>query len=131
MTTRDAHRKAAAEFSRYIRLRAADRNGLVYCVTCGRTMHWKSAQAGHFVRRGRVSVAYDPRNAHVQCHDCNCVRDGMEVRHAQYISRLYGPEVVEELRVLGKRVRRYTCAELEALAADYKSRADELERERR
>jgi len=48
-------------FSKYIRLKAADANGYVQCVTCGKAIPWnKGCHAGHFVVRQWVRLAGRP-----------------------------------------------------------------------
>ena len=54
--------------SRYIRLKNADHNGYVSCVTCGSTKHYKELQAGHFIPQAQGNaVKFDLRNIAPQC----------------------------------------------------------------
>ena len=63
-------KKAWAEFSKYIRLRSADSNGMVKCVTCPDDepkKHWKEMQAGHFVGGRGNAVLFDEEIVYPQC----------------------------------------------------------------
>lgn len=63
-------------FSEFIRLSGADYRGFNKCFTCGKTMHWKELQCGHFVSRRHMSLRFDPKNCKPQCNDCNCTKSG-------------------------------------------------------
>jgi hypothetical protein len=66
-------------FSEYIRLRDADSQGYVWCVTCGKPHYWSDGHqvnCGHFIPRGRKATRFDERNCHGQCVQCNMYKSG-------------------------------------------------------
>lgn len=68
--------KATAVFSQYIRRRAADKDGNVECITCGKVYHWKKMHAGHYVDGRNNTVLFDEGLTHPQCFKCNMKRPG-------------------------------------------------------
>src|SRR3990167_9020671 len=59
--------RAWAAFSRYIRMKYANKSGMVECITCHTFKHWKEMQAGHFVDGRNNTVLFDERLVHPQC----------------------------------------------------------------
>jgi ribosomal protein L37E len=57
--------------SRYIRLKYADKDGLVKCYTCDVKKHWSLMQAGHYVKRANLYLRWDERNLRPQESYCN------------------------------------------------------------
>jgi hypothetical protein len=102
-------------FSEYIRLRDADENGIVSCITCGDRQHWRDVDCGHFVKRGNASVRWNLKNSAGQCRLCNSTHDGMEDLHAEAIDRKYGEGTAEELRRLGRQDEKFAAHELQAM----------------
>ena len=76
---------ADAIFSQYIRLKYANRVGIVKCYTCPIEKHWTLMQNGHYVKRAHLYLRWDERNCRVQCADCNEVLYG---NMAEYTARL-------------------------------------------
>lgn len=58
-------------FSLYVRWKAADKNGLVECFTCGEKKSVKQMQAGHFIPRQYLSLRWSVDNTKPQCPRCN------------------------------------------------------------
>ncbi len=67
---------ADAIFSKYIRLKYADKNGLVACFTCGTKKHWTLMQNGHYIKRQHLYLRWDERNCRPQDQYCNEYKDG-------------------------------------------------------
>ena len=90
--------------------------GLVKCVTCGQVKHWKEMHAGHFFHGSHQRpISFHPMNIHAQCPGCNTYKGGARDEYACYISKRYGPQVLEELRELkhqGKELKRVDLEEL-------------------
>lgn len=57
-------------FSLYIRLRDSDANGFGRCISCGKLVHYKEADCGHFINRQHMNTRYDERNCNLQCRSC-------------------------------------------------------------
>jgi len=94
-------READRLFSLFIRQKAADHAGYVKCITCGRTMHWRNAQAGHCIVRTKLAVRYDERNVHPQCKHCNHFKEGDHFRYGTILDQLYGPGTAQSLIDIG------------------------------
>lgn len=100
--------------SRYVRLLAADENGLVKCFTCPTILPWTQMQAGHYVPRANLFLRHDMRNVKPQCYECNCVKHG---RLAVYSVKL-GETMVEQLINESRIVYSVTREELRTIIAD-------------
>jgi len=63
-------------FSKYIRLKYANKNGLVKCYTCSTIKHWKEIQNGHWIPRNNLATRFDEDNCRPQCVACNMFNRG-------------------------------------------------------
>lgn len=90
-------RKLDTIFSKYIRLRKADKNGYATCVTCGKRNHWKKMHNGHYVDRRHMATRFDEKNCNVQCPGCNTFREGAKDEYTLYLINEYGNDVLLEL----------------------------------
>ncbi len=111
---------------------AANRNGQVQCVTCGKWDHYKAMQGGHFLERGRGATKLVEENCAPQCPQCNAWKmkttSGV-LAYRDYMVATYGEKAVQELIALSKQVWKPTRSEVETIHNDYKARLDALERE--
>lgn len=118
------------EFSRYIRLRDSDSNGICRCITCGLVRHWKQMDCGHGIPRQFWGTRYDEQNNHAQCKRCNGFEGGRMDVYAIRVDERYGSGTWDKLKLksrLGKRPREF---EMEALRQEYKRLADVFEKEK-
>lgn len=99
-----AKKKAWGVFSQYIRLKNADVNDLVCCVTCFTKKHWKEIHAGHFIDGRNNTVLYDERLVHPQCFHCNSKMPGClggnKVPYTIFMSKKYTMKEIEEFQGL-------------------------------
>lgn len=91
-------------FSRYIRHRDTNADGMIRCYTCPKVMEFKQAQAGHFVPRQYLSVRYDEVNVKSQCFACNMLYNGQPSSYAARLERDYGKGTVEMLESRRKEI---------------------------
>jgi len=121
-------------FSIYIRLRDADQNGYIICCSCGKRVFWRDADAGHFIGRKIRATRYDERNVHAQDRYCNrfCNRflDGNSAGYARFLIAKYGVKILETLDLDSRRTTRWTPAEINEMADDFKARAIKLSKEK-
>lgn len=92
-------------FSEYIRLRDADSNGMVSCVTCDSSGKWQGDyfQAGHFLGGRNNGILFVEECCHAQCSRCNRFPDSMTgKRYYDFMLKEYGLETIEELQHLKK-----------------------------
>lgn len=57
-------------FSKFIRLRDSDDNGLCRCISCGKLHMWDDIDCGHFVNRRHMGTRFDEKNCNAQCRSC-------------------------------------------------------------
>jgi hypothetical protein len=81
-------------FSEYIRLRDADENGYIRCISCGKLAHWKQADAGHYVNRRHMTLRYDEKNVNSQCRYCNRFCEGNMLGYHAGLIKKYGEGVI-------------------------------------
>lgn len=85
-------------FSEFIRIRDAKfGNGIGKCYTCGKLIHYKDGDAGHYEKRQHENTKYDERNNHLQCHKCNRYDGGRQSDYAEHLIRDYGQGILQEL----------------------------------
>lgn len=114
--------------SEYIRRKYADRDGYVRCVSCGTSIHWKEADAGHFIPKARGAAVYFlEENIHPQCRGCNRFNVEMaKIGYVKYMLDYYGRDMIEYLEAESRKIKRWRKGELEAIAEDYKRKLGEL-----
>lgn len=120
-------KKLWTQFSRYIRLRDADSNGMCRCITCSRVAHWKQMHCGHCIPRQYWGVRYNEKNNHSQCPRCNAFEGGRQHEYAIAIDEKYGHGAWDALKIKSRLGKRPSAFEMEAMRKEYKRLADELE----
>jgi NAD-dependent dihydropyrimidine dehydrogenase PreA subunit len=118
-----AKRHAWDAFSKYIRLR----DELKGCFTCIVNKPWKEMQAGHFLPGRHNSLLFDERNCHSQCYRCNVPLKGNMVEYYPKMLRLYGQEVIDELKVLDKQIVKLKVWQLIEIKEEYQQKFKELQ----
>lgn len=119
-------RKLDDAFSKYIRWRAADSDGMVKCVTCNKIAHVTEMQNGHFQSRKHHSIRWHKYgNCNVQCYACNISNKGEQWLHGRYIDKHYGEGTSEQLYERSKEKRKFTIDELIQLEKYYKEKVNE------
>jgi hypothetical protein len=118
-------------FSKYIRLRDANESGYCQCITCMRWHHWKDIDCGHFVKRNKLTVRYNEKNAHAQCRYCNSFLSGEEWAHGEKIDKLYGAGTARSLQAQGSvRGQKLDRTFYEVMIDTYKKKAKALMKEK-
>ena len=109
----------------------ADHNGMVTCVSCNKRLHWKEAQGGHWIERGRSATKLVKQNINPQCSYCNA--QGMRFRtivretYGEYMRETYGHDFCKKLLEDSKKVHKWDRAELEDKMVELKKRIKEQE----
>ena len=108
-------------FSRYIRIRESNIDGISECYTCGFKSHWTKLQCGHFIKRGETFLRWDSRNAKSQCEKCNCNLHG---NIDEYTTRLNEeqPGLPEQLKEESREVNKFSREDLKQLLIDYRAK---------
>ena len=113
-------------FSLYIRLRDADENGMVKCVTCGKVAHYKEMDCGHFVTRNHKATRYSKDNCHPQDTFCNRYAHGEQYKHGQYIDSRYGVGFADFLVYIGKQPVKRKRTDYEFIIEYYRTEVKRL-----
>lgn len=125
-----AKKKAWTEFSRFIRTRdCLNSTGTPdqgRCVTCGNILPFEKLQAGHFVPGRRNAGLFDERGVHAQCYACNVGLHGNWPEYLRFMESEYGQDVIDELIDLRHVTVKFTAADLEERAKDYRERTKDL-----
>ena len=82
------------------RIEEANDDGYVRCISCGKVMHWKEAQGGHFIPRAVRATELEPDNIWPQCPQCNGVRKGNPIPYRYNLVRKIGEERVKRLEYI-------------------------------
>lgn len=118
---------AAVLMQLLVRVKAADDNGYVSCVTCGATRHYKDGmQGGHFIGRKWLATKLMEENIHPQCSCCNGPLKGNTIQYTLYMQDTYGREFVEELETLKHKSRKYHRAEVANIIATTRAAINEI-----
>ena len=102
-------------FSRYIRLRDADANGYIRCISCGKAVFWKNSDAGHYVNRRHLALRYDEKNVNAQCRACNRFDEGNMLGYHAGLVKKYGEAVIRYLEIKKHNIAGYGKTEYEIL----------------
>lgn len=105
----------AVLMQKYVKLKAADSNGYVQCVTCKTIKHWKEMQGGHFIGRKWTATKLLEENIHPQCPCCNGPLRGNMIQYTLFMQDTYGRDFVDELETMKHQTRKYTRGEIEDL----------------
>lgn len=108
-------------FSRYIRIREANTNGIAECYTCGKSSHWTTLQCGHYIKRADTLLRWDSRNARTQCVECNCNKHGNMEVYTDNLEKEY-PGLPLQLKEESREVNKYGREELKQLLIDYRAK---------
>ncbi|NDG52015.1 MAG: recombinase [Flavobacteriia bacterium] len=123
-------KKLDAIFSKYIRLKYADKDGFVECFTCGVKKFWEKdgMQAGHFMSRKHTSTRFDEQNVKPQCYSCNCHFYGRQFIFGQNLNKKYGEGTAEKLLQKSRQTLKNSVSDLQDLIELYTNKFDQLDK---
>ena len=123
--------EAATLLQRIVRMKAAVHMGceFINCVSCGKVVHWKEAQGGHYVSRGAAATKLMEENIHPQCKQCNGPRGGNMVGYTVYMIDTYGPDFIKELELKRRGGHKWSRPDLLEQIAELKEREKQLSEE--
>ena len=111
-------------FSRFVRLKYANENGIVKCYTCDLRVHWSMIQNGHFVKRANLYTRWMEDNCRPQCRNCNEVLYGNILIFRQ---RLEADNIATEILMDSlKLVHKPTREEIRQIIAEYTPKVKQL-----
>lgn len=114
-------------YSKYIRIKEADRNGYCTCVTCGTKRKWNDKMdAGHCITRARWATRYDDRNVHPQCSKCNRYEEGRKLEYVLYLQKRYCPDIVDDLIVKSRKTKTFTLNDLKKWVKEWRAEINKM-----
>lgn len=113
-------------FSEYIRLRDVGANGIGLCISCGKAIHWRQGDAGHYVNRAHMATRYDEKNVNLQCRHCNRFREGEMLEYTQGLIQKYGSGILNELRLKKSSTSHIGDFEAKVLISHYKDLVNQM-----
>lgn len=119
-TAANLKKKAAELLQRYVRMKAADKDGICECVSCGKRDSWKAMDGGHFISRTYTFHMLREENVHPQCKRCNRFFTGCHDDYRRYMVDMYGEDFVEWLTDTKRTITKYTRADLLTIIAELK-----------
>lgn len=106
-------------FSKYIRVKYS-KKGYCQCISCGKHLHWKQIQNGHYMSRRYFSTRWSEDNCRPQCVACNMFNQGNAQAYRLGLIKEIGEQRVN---LIEARARQETCKygefELQALITHY------------
>jgi len=117
-------------FSEFIRLRDADDNGMIRCISCGKLIHWKKADAGHYVNRKHSSLRWSETNVNAQCVPCNRFDEGNLPAYGIVLEKKFGKGIIEKLLAAKKQTVKYSQTEKDLLTKHYQSEVKRIKKEK-
>lgn len=116
----------------YVRLREADSNGYVVCITCGVIMFWEDADAGHWVCGRNNTNLFDDAHIHPQCQKCNCAGGGEEYKYTQAMKKKYGYDDATVEEILNQKfvIKKLSDNEVREIYQNYKTEALRIAQEK-
>lgn len=112
-------------YSLYIRLKYADGEGMVQCVSCNARLpvrggkDFKGAQNGHYIKRTFHSTRWLDKNCHPQCYGCNVAMKGNYPNYTIFMEGKYGYGVVQELDAIAHNGVKFPTCQLKDMMEMY------------
>jgi hypothetical protein len=96
MKRSDIIRRLDHVFADYIKARDVT-DGKYRCISCFKAVSRSQIQCGHYIPRKHLATRWDELNAHCQCIDCNCFKDGNLIEYRKNLIKKIGRLNVERL----------------------------------
>lgn len=97
---KDIRQRCLMSFQKLRRIQEANEDGMVRCISCGKVMHWKEAQGGHYIPRGCVATEMEPDNVNPQCPRCNGFLNGNLTFYRMNLVKKIGEDRVKRLEYM-------------------------------
>ena len=111
-------------FQKWVRLRDTNSEGYGECCSCGKVVHSKEANSGHFMPRQYKNTRWNEDNVKLQCIKCNNWEGGAQYAFAKFL----GFEEADRLVELSKIKVTFTDEEYADIYYKYKELILELEK---
>lgn len=118
-----------AIFSRYIRMRDADKNGICSCITCGDKKPRKEMQACHFISRWVYRYRRSEMNVRAWCYKCNVLLKWNYIPYTLFMIKKYWEDKVREMQK-DKELVKVTTPDITYWIITYSLQVEELMKEK-
>ncbi|MCK4821513.1 recombination protein NinG, partial [bacterium] len=95
---------------------------------CGIPVHWKKADAGHFIKRQFMSLRFNEKNVSGQCRRCNWLLQGNDINYAKGLVKKYGEGILEQLVSTKNRTVHMGKFELKHIADYYRMKFNQIKK---
>lgn len=113
-------------FSRYIRHKYADKDGLVQCYTCPSREPIALIQNGHYISRKHMFLRFDERNCRPQCDVCNSKKHGNMAIYTQNLEK-ESPGITDILLEESRTPYKWSQYELKSMISEYSRKLKQLQ----
>ena len=107
-----------AIFSKYIRHKYADKDGMVKCYTCPSIEPIGMIQNGHYISRQHMYLRWDERNCRPQCDICNELKRGNLAVFAKRLEKECAG-ITDILKEESRMVYKWSKHELQSMRSEY------------
>jgi hypothetical protein len=111
-----------AVLSLYIRIKDADKNGMVKCFCCPKVLHYTKANNSHYIKRGHQATRFLISNCKVSCPQCNQAHNDNVEPYRSLLIKEHGLSEVEWLEEQATIVYKPTQDELKELLIDIREK---------
>lgn len=111
-----------AVLSLYIRVKDADKNGMVKCFCCPRILHYTLAQNSHYIRRGHMATRFLIENCHPSCPKCNNDHNDNIEPYRKALIEERGDGIIDWLEEQSKIVCKHSQDELKEMLIDFREK---------
>lgn len=104
--------------------------GVSTCFTCGKKLHWKDLQAGHFLHGGNDQwslLDFEFDNLRPQCVRCNKYLNGNLDVYKERLEAEIGKERMEHLKEIKHKINEMTIDDYKNLKLSLKKQLEEIE----
>ena len=123
----DLIKEADTVISTYVRMSAANKEGIAKCFTCSEEKRWQEMDAGHYVSRGCMFLRFDVlRNIRCQCQTCNRFKHGNILSYSKALESEL-PGVTDILAEESRLIYHYGRDEIKALINEFKLKIKKLQ----
>lgn len=113
-------------FSVYIRLRDSDNQGMGFCFTCKKPIHWSKGDCGHGIGRQHKATKFNEQNNHLQCKHCNGFEEGRKDLYKPEMDKRYGSGTWDRMQVAAMQTAHYSVPVLKNNIEYYYEKVKEL-----
>ena len=118
-------KKLDSVFSKFIRLRDSDDNGICRCITCKTPHYWSQMDNGHYIKRQHLALRFNEINCNAQCRKCNWLGQGEDALYKDAIIEKYGLQAYNKLLIYKNNYTKLSQFDVDTLEIYYKEKVKE------